>query len=184
MKRLLTGAAAILFLSMSAPTLSVAQNPGAHGKGAMRHEMSRPGTIKGLTAREEAAYRSGEGIGMARVAELNHYPGPRHVLDLAEELHLTDEQAQTMERLMSSMKAQATALGAQILEKEQALDALFAAGTTDEAAVHALIAEIGDLKAELRFAHIRTHLATRAALAPEQIAAYDRLRGHTGGDQQ
>ncbi len=184
MKRFFTLTATILFLSTSAPGLSLAQNPGPHGKGRMMmHEQNQPGTIKGLTAREEEAYRTGMGIGMARVAELNHYPGPRHVLDLAEELNLTDDQKETMTRLMSSMKAQATALGAQILEKEQALDEMFAAGTMDEEAVHALLREIGALKADLRFAHIRTHMATRAALTPEQVETYDRLRGYSGSNQ-
>jgi hypothetical protein len=31
-------------------------------------------------------------MGMAKAAELNGYPGPRHVLDLSPELHLTDAQ--------------------------------------------------------------------------------------------
>ncbi|WP_456427283.1 Spy/CpxP family protein refolding chaperone [Rhodocaloribacter sp.] len=185
MKRLLIFAATFLFLSMNAPVASLAQQPGPHGKSMMmRDEMNQPGTIKGITALEEDAYRSGKGIGMARVAELNHYPGPRHVLDLADELKLTNAQKQTAGRLMSAMKMEATALGAKILEKEKELDALFAAGTTDEAAVRLQIEAIGALKARLRFAHVRTHMTMRAALTPEQIATYDRLRGHADGDQK
>ena len=46
-------------------------------------------TIKALSADDIAALRDGDGIGMAKAAELNGYPGPRHVLALARELQLT-----------------------------------------------------------------------------------------------
>jgi len=39
-----------------------------------------------------AALLKGEGIGMAKTAELNGYPGPAHVLALAKELKLSNEQ--------------------------------------------------------------------------------------------
>src|SRR3954453_5821878 len=45
---------------------------------------SRP--IKTLSTTEIADYLSGKGMGFARAAELNHYPGPAHVLALASEL--------------------------------------------------------------------------------------------------
>ena len=38
-------------------------------------------TIKALSDDDIAALRKGEGMGMARAAELNGYPGPKHVLD-------------------------------------------------------------------------------------------------------
>jgi hypothetical protein len=44
--------------------------------------------IKALSAEEMAGYLAGEGMGMALAAELNGWPGPRHVLDLAEPLGL------------------------------------------------------------------------------------------------
>ena len=37
--------------------------------------------IKSLSASEIQALRQGHGMGYAKAAELNHYPGPRHVLD-------------------------------------------------------------------------------------------------------
>jgi hypothetical protein len=40
-------------------------------------------TIKALSDDEIAALRNGEGMGMAKAAELNGYPGPIHVLSLA-----------------------------------------------------------------------------------------------------
>jgi len=40
-------------------------------------------TIKSLSDEDIAALRKGEGMGMAKAAELNGYPGPAHVLDMA-----------------------------------------------------------------------------------------------------
>ena len=37
--------------------------------------------IRGLTENEISELRQGHGMGLARAAELNGYPGPRHVLD-------------------------------------------------------------------------------------------------------
>jgi len=47
-------------------------------------------TIKALSEDEIAALRNGEGMGMAKAAELNGYPGPIHVLALVAQLGLTE----------------------------------------------------------------------------------------------
>ena len=47
--------------------------------------------IKALSGSDIANLRNGRGMGLARPAELNRYPGPRHVLDTAE-LALTPAQ--------------------------------------------------------------------------------------------
>jgi hypothetical protein len=49
-------------------------------------------TIKALSDEDIAALLKGDGMGFAKAAELNGYPGPKHVLDLAEKLKLTDAQ--------------------------------------------------------------------------------------------
>ena len=46
--------------------------------------------IKALSLEEIADLAAGRGMGLALAAELNGYPGPRHVLDLAPELGLED----------------------------------------------------------------------------------------------
>lgn len=48
--------------------------------------------VKSLSDEEIAAFKHGKGFGLAKAAELNGYPGPKHVLALAKELSLTDEQ--------------------------------------------------------------------------------------------
>jgi hypothetical protein len=48
--------------------------------------------IKALSNDDIAALRKGEGMGMAKAAELNGYPGPAHVVTLAKQLGLTKDQ--------------------------------------------------------------------------------------------
>lgn len=41
------------------------------------------GELQALTPEEVEQYRAGAGMGYAKAAELNHFPGPMHVLELA-----------------------------------------------------------------------------------------------------
>ena len=53
-------------------------------------------TIKSMSSQDVEALKTGKGMGFAKLAELNHFPGPKHVLNLAQELSLTPVQvAQT-----------------------------------------------------------------------------------------
>jgi hypothetical protein len=60
-------------------------------------------TIKALSPEDIAGLLEGEGMGMAKAAELNDYPDPVHVLALARELDLTASQR---ERRASGPSAQ------------------------------------------------------------------------------
>jgi hypothetical protein len=137
--------------------------------------------IKALSPADVQAYLAGEGMGLARAAELNHYPGPRHVLELAAELRLSDSQAAGARAIQARMKAEAVRLGKLIVEKERLLDRLFVEQKVEDEQLRALVAEIGQLQGELRFVHLRAHLAMRALLRREQIARYDELRGYSAG---
>ena len=135
-------------------------------------------SIKSLSAEDVAALLKGEGMGMAKAAELNGYPGPVHVLTLANELKLTESQRQQVQAIFERMTAAAKPLGAKLVEREQALDGLFATGeiTTDRLTVET--AAIAELQGQLRSVHLAAHLETRPLLSPEQIARYQRLRGY------
>ena len=133
----------------------------------------------GLTSGDVTGLMEGHGMGLAKAAELNHYPGPKHVLELAAELDLTDVQRAEAERLRAEMLAEAQPLGAQIVEMERHLDALFAEGRATPDTVDRITSHIAEAKGRLRATHLRAHVAMQAALTPDQIAAYDRLRGHT-----
>ena len=116
MRRILVTAAAAIALF---PLLVVAQTPQPYAG-----LETRP--IKALSAQQIADLKAGRGMGLALPAELNGYPGPVHVLELAGPLGLSAAQKAEMTRLYEAMKAEAMPLGERLVAEETALDALFA----------------------------------------------------------
>ncbi len=84
---------------------------------------------KGLSADDAQAYLDGRGMGMAKPAEFNGYPGPMHVLQLGNELALSADQRVKTQAIFEQMHAEAVRLGALLVEAERRLDALFANST-------------------------------------------------------
>lgn len=142
------------------------------------HEKSE---IPSLSPKELSDLQSGAGMGLARAAELNHYPGPKHVLELADSVGLSPTQRNQVIAIREAMLARALELGAQIIEAERSLGLRFRHGHVDSAHVREATASIARLEGELRYVHLAAHLATKAVLEPSQIQAYDRLRGYEGG---
>ncbi len=137
--------------------------------------------IRSLSPDEVKGYLAGEGLGMAKAAELNHYPGPKHVLAIAEHLKLSDAQKAAIEKVEAAMTAAAVPLGRQIVDAEAALDRAFANGTIDQATLTTLTERIGTLQGRLRDVHLSAHLATRELLTADQITMYDSMRGNQSG---
>jgi len=135
-------------------------------------------TIKALSDDDIAALRNGEGMGMAKAAELNGYPGPAHVLQLAGQLALTDAQRRDIQAIFDRMSASAKPLGGELLVQEQALDQLFAKRDITPDRLASATAAIAELQGRLRAVHLSAHLETRALLNPDQIARYEHLRGY------
>ena len=163
---------------MAAP--AAAQHTGHHGHHAPGSALADTTSVPaGLSPGEMAGLLEGRGLGLARPAELRSYPGPLHVLELADSLALSPDQHAEAQRLRTAVLHEATALGARIVQMERALDALFAQGAATPETVDRMTGHIAQLRGQLRAAHLRAHVAMRAALTPDQIATYDRLRGHT-----
>lgn len=135
-------------------------------------------TIKALSAGEIRQYAAGAGMGYARAAELNHYPGPMHVLELADALELTTEQRTTTQQLMDRHKTEARAIGLQLIAAEEALDRLFAAGKVTAETLAQLVMKIAGLQGEYRLSHLETHRRMQMLLTRHQTMQYDRLRGY------
>src|SRR4051812_36322842 len=93
--------------------------------------------IKSLSADEVSGYLAGHGMGLARPAELNGYPGPRHVLDSATELQLAPAQVTALDEVFTRMRSAAVPLGGQLVAKETELDGLFAGKFATDATVAA-----------------------------------------------
>lgn len=134
--------------------------------------------IKALSAAEVADYLSGAGMSMALAAELNGYPGPKHVLELADDLQLSEAQREKVEGMFAEMQSEASALGREVVARETALDLMFAQKRADEPRLRETVREISRLKGELRIAHLKWHLKTLPILTPAQAARYDELRGY------
>lgn len=138
--------------------------------------------IKSLSPEEVDSLLKGQGMGLAKVAELNSYPGPRHVLDLAAQLELTGSQRAEAQKIFERMRAEAVRLGERIVERERALDSAFARGEIDAEKLDEATRELALLQGSLRAAHLRAHLDMKKILTPAQVAKYDLLRGYGSDD--
>lgn len=140
--------------------------------------------LKALSAAEVAGLLAGEGLGHAKAAELNGYPGPSHVLALAEQLGLSPAQRRETQALFERMRTEARRLGAELVAAERELDRQFAERTIAPGSLAELTARIGAIEARLRAAHLSAHLEQAALLDAEQVHRYNVLRGYTGDGQR
>jgi LTXXQ motif family protein len=134
--------------------------------------------IAALSDEQIADLRAGRGMGLALAAELNGYPGPIHVLELAEPLGLTEDQRSRVQALHAAMKAEAVPLGERLIGQEADLEAAFRERTVTRANLAEKTAAIAATQGALRHAHLKYHLATVEILSPEQVGRYGTLRGY------
>ena len=167
MKRVLL---AVLVLAPQA-SMSANQSPYAG-------EQLRP--IASMSSQEIISLRSGEGMGFAKLAELNHYPGPKHVLEVADDLGLTPSQLSQTEALFKEIKSNAMALGEELIEAETTLDSEFSGGSISARKLESALLAIATIRAQLRYVHLEAHLRQKKILTKEQVARYDEARGYRG----
>lgn len=134
--------------------------------------------VKALSDQQIADLEAGRGMGLSLAAELNSYPGPLHVLELADALKLSDLQRTRTRALIEAMKAETIPIGKRIIEEESTFDRLFAERRVTRESIDAETARIGAAQGELRAAHLRYHFAMVEVLSPAQIARYAELRGY------
>ena len=168
-----TTAAVLLGLALAAAAdLALAQDH--HARSPYAGMEARE--VKALDAKTVDDLRAGRGMGLALAAELNGYPGPMHVLELADRLRLSPDQRAKVQQLFDHMKAEAVPLG--LLDEERSLDRHFAERTITRDVLAALTRSIGETTGALRQAHLSYHLATLEALTPEQVRQYAVERGY------
>lgn len=142
-------------------------------------------SIKYLAQEDVSALKQGKGKalgGLAKPAELNSYPGPRHVLDLSGKLELSTTQKQKVQSLFEDMKKEAKDVGLEFLEVERQIDEAYAEGTMTDAKLERLLKRSGELYGELRYTHLAYHFQTGDVLNLKQIQQYDELRGYTSDE--
>ena len=137
-------------------------------------------SIKSLSAQEVASLRNGHGMGFAKLAELNHFPGPKHVLELSGELGLSSSQLAATEALFEEMRRDAIALGEDLINAEMRLDQDFEDASIDAQKLEEALLEVGRIRARLRYVHLESHLRQKQLLTPGQRQKYDVLRGYKG----
>lgn len=168
---------AVALVFCTVPLSAVAQYSHAQGHGKP-YAGQQERDIKALSQDEVKQYLAGGGIGFARPAELNRFPGPLHALELAERLELTQEQRSAIQALMDAHKAEARALGAKLVEAEREVERLFRSGSVDRELLSKAVAQAAALQGEYRLSHLETHRRLRPLLSDEQVARYDALRGY------
>ena len=131
---------------------------------------------KALSNEQTADLRAGRGMGLALAAELNGYPGPMHVLELAGELDLSGAQRDRVQGLFKAMRAEAVPIGERLIALEADLDRSFAAKTITTEGLYAATAAIGATQAQLRATHLRYHIETADVLTATQLRRYAELR--------
>jgi hypothetical protein len=180
---------AVLLLGVSwfAMPMSIAQHiHGGDGSGAGGRPERPQGpyagmqarSIKALSEQQLADLRAGKGMSLALPAELNGYPGPAHVLELADSLTLTAEQKARTQALFTKMVNEAKVAGENVIDAEAALDRLFGEKRATAEAIGEATARAAAAHGRLRETHLRYHLAMAQLLSPEQLATYNRLRGY------
>jgi hypothetical protein len=168
--RMLIGAALLATLA------ACAQTGAHHGGGTYAGQQSRD--IKALSEDEVQAYLSGAGMGFAKAAELNRYPGPMRALELGEPLGLSAAQRSALEALLKRHKDEVRGLGAEVVRLERELDRLFAERVATADSVDGRLAAIASAHARVRASHLKTHIEATALLTPVQVERYAKLRGY------
>jgi hypothetical protein len=166
--------AALTTMALAGPALAQHQNQ--HHQTPYAGMQQRP--VKALSDQQLADLRAGRGMGLALAGELNGYPGPLHVIELADQLQLTGAQRQHVQKLFAEMKAEAVAVGETLIEQEKQLDREFAEQRISPVSLDRLTSQIGETQAKLRAVHLKYHLTTAELLSTHQRHRYAQLRGY------
>ncbi len=138
--------------------------------------------IKSLSNEDIKELRTGAGWGLAKAAELNGLPGPKHILEMKKEIELTADQEKMVIDLYRNMNKEAIELGYKLIEYEKELNSRFAERNIDEKILDDLLEKISETYKALRFTHLSAHLKTPSILTESQINIYNKLRGYSSAN--
>jgi len=134
--------------------------------------------IASLSQNDIEDISNGLGWGLALPAELNGYPGPTHVLDMKDELNLSEAQTSSINSIFMAMRTEAILAGNKFLAAEIALNEAFQSKTITPQTLAELIQIAAVTRGELRNIHLQAHLKTVEILRLDQISRYNDLRGY------
>ena len=139
-------------------------------------EEQRP--IKSMSPERIEGLEAGRGLGYAKAAELNGYPGPMHVLELADDLDIDADQVRRTEALFETIRERAGALGRDLIAVEAELEEAFSEGSITRERLVELVSRSANIEGQIRLVHLQAHLAQLDLLDDEQVVEYMRLRGY------
>jgi hypothetical protein len=177
MNRIALGIAIVLAASIAALAQHSHKQPAAS---AQPYAGQDKRAVAMLTEEEVAGFLAGRGMGLAKSGEVNGFPGPMHVLELGEQLQLSQVQRAAVNAAFDTMKAKAVALGQRYVDAEMAVDQAFKANAAAPV-IEARVAAANQLLGEIRMAHLAAHIAITPVLSEAQRSKYAELRGYTGG---
>lgn len=199
-KTILYGLGAVLLLSVGVvagatfensdlvnPSNTAMDNHEAEEGGSSPYAGQQMRDVKYLPSSDVEALRQGKGGalgGLAKPAELNSYPGPRHVLDNSEKLNLTKKQKTEIQNLFEEMKGEAKPVGKDFLEVEKQIDNAYANETMTDEKLENLLNRSGELYGDLRYVHLKYHFQTKEILTEHQIMKYDQIRGYSSENHE
>jgi Spy/CpxP family protein refolding chaperone len=111
-------------------------------------------------------------------AERNLYPAPQTALQLADSLSLDESQRQQLRQLQHDTEAEIAALGRRMIGEERRLARAFAENNVEATRIDALTGRIAALDGRIRAVRLRSHLAARDTLTPDQLLRFATLRGY------
>jgi hypothetical protein len=136
--------------------------------------------IKALAPAEISGLLAGKGLGYAKSAELNGYPGPSHVLELSTQLGLSTKQLENTRAIFVRMESAAKLHGAELVQAEGALEALFRSRQVTPESLSQALQRVSASQAKVRQSHLAAHIEQTSLLSTEQVAQYIALRGYSG----
>jgi Spy/CpxP family protein refolding chaperone len=134
------------------------------------------GPLRSQVPPDRDALLNGDDNGMAACAESNGYPGPKHVLDLAERLALTARQKHDLREIYDDMNTRARALGKMIVKIEEELNYAFNSGMLSQESAADDAESVGKMRGTLRGVHLSAHIRTKELLTKKQLEQYAAFR--------
>ena len=134
------------------------------------------GILSAQIPADREALLNGDGNGMALYAESNGFPGPKHVLELAEKLALTAKQKAEVREIFEDMRTRARTIGKMIVKIEGELHYAFNSGMLKQESIEEDAESIGRMRGTLRGVHLAAHVKTREILTKKQVELYAALR--------
>jgi len=127
-----------------------------------------------LTSPDRDQLLNGDPAGQTMTADSNGFPSPQKILFFKDQLNLTKDQVKKIDEMLKNVPVSARVKGEEVVEAEEELSNIFAAGNVNERILRTKLERIGKLRAELRFIYLQAYLKAKQVLSANQ---WERVKG-------